>query len=106
MNNSTLQYAEFDRLRAEFETHQEQQFELMDQFQPSVIQNNLKVAILVAEEESESVVENFMESKSIVLFVIFRHCTCTQSCYKRCVVLLKKRRESSGQKYFAQMCSD
>ena len=78
MNNSTLQYAEFDRLRAEFETHQEQQFELMDQFQPSVIQNNLKVAILVAEEESESVVENFMESKSIVLFVIF-------SCYKWCV---------------------
>ena len=85
MNNSTLQYAEFDRLRTEFETHQEQQFELMDQFQPSVIQNNLKVAILVAEEESESVVENFMESKSIVLFVIFRHCTCTQSCYKLCV---------------------
>ena len=36
----------------------------MDQFHPTVIQNNLKVAILEADEESEKVVEEFLDSKS------------------------------------------
>ena len=35
----------------------------MDQFHPTVIQNNLKVAILEADEESEKVVEEFLDSK-------------------------------------------
>ena len=35
----------------------------MDQFHPTIIQNNLKVAILEADEESEKVVEEFLQSK-------------------------------------------
>lgn len=54
---------EFERLRSEFERDQEKQLSLMDQFHPSVIQNNLKVAILEADEESEKVVEEFLDKK-------------------------------------------
>lgn len=54
---------EFETLRAQFETRQERQCSLMDQFHPGVIQNNLKVAILEAEEESDKIVEDFLDKK-------------------------------------------
>ena len=57
------QAEEFDRVRTEFERNQEKQLSLMDQFHPTMIQNNLKVAILEADEESEKVVEEFLQSK-------------------------------------------
>ena len=34
-----------------------------EDFHPSVIQNNLKVALMEAEEESEQMVEQFLESE-------------------------------------------
>ncbi|XP_045205161.1 vacuolar protein sorting-associated protein 37A-like [Mercenaria mercenaria] len=54
---------EFESLRTQFESNQEKQCSLIDQFHPSVIQNNLKVAILEAEEESEKIVEDFLDKK-------------------------------------------
>ncbi|KAL4230475.1 Vacuolar protein sorting-associated protein 37A [Mactra antiquata] len=56
-------HEEFNRLRAEFEGNQEKQLQLMDQFHPAVIQSNLKVAILEAEEDSDRVVEDFLDKK-------------------------------------------
>lgn len=60
-----FQVDEFERLRLEFERNQEKQLSLMDQFHPTVIQNNLKVAILEADEESEKIVEEFLDSEYI-----------------------------------------
>lgn len=57
------QLRQFESLRAEFEKNQEKQMLLMDQFHPSMIQNNLKVAILETEEESDRVVEEFLDKK-------------------------------------------
>lgn len=54
---------EFEHLRTEFEGNQEKQLSLMDQFHPTVIQNNLKVAILEADEESEKIAEEFLEKR-------------------------------------------
>ena len=58
-----FQAREFEQLRSQFEQNQEKQLSLMDQFHPTVIQNNLKVAILEADEESEKIVEEFLDSK-------------------------------------------
>lgn len=55
--------SEFESMRDTFERRQEQQLSLMDQFHPTIIQNNLKVAILEAEEESDRVVEEFLDKK-------------------------------------------
>ena len=62
---------EFETLRSQFESHQERQCSLMDQFHPGVIQNNLKVAILEAEEESEKIVEDFLDSELFYFFIIY-----------------------------------
>ena len=58
-----FQAREFDHLRTEFEGNQEKQLSLMDQYHPTVIQNNLKVAILEADEESEKIAEEFLDSE-------------------------------------------
>ncbi|KAH3834383.1 vacuolar protein sorting-associated protein 37A-like isoform X2 [Dreissena polymorpha] len=56
-------YLELTRVQSEFESHQEEQVRLLEQFDPSVIHNNLKVAILEAEEESDSVYHDFVERR-------------------------------------------
>ena len=59
----SFQVSDFEHLRTDFEVNQEKQLSLMDQFHPTVIQNNLKVAILEADEESEKIVEEFLDSE-------------------------------------------
>lgn len=47
-----------------FERDCERHLSLLDQFSPSNIQTNLKVAVMEAEEETERIAEDFMNSKS------------------------------------------
>ncbi|XP_076468478.1 vacuolar protein sorting-associated protein 37A-like [Babylonia areolata] len=55
--------ASYDELRGGFEAKCEQHMRLSEQFQPSLIQTNLKVAILQAEEESENIMQDFLAKK-------------------------------------------
>lgn len=55
--------AELDGMKQAFEASCEQHLALSEQFRPSNIQTNLKVAILQAEEESENIVDDFLNSK-------------------------------------------
>ncbi|XP_048779137.1 vacuolar protein sorting-associated protein 37A-like isoform X1 [Ostrea edulis] len=52
-----------DKTQEEFEQHQGRLMTRSEDFHPSVIQNNLKVALMEAEEESERIVEQFLEKK-------------------------------------------
>ena len=58
-----LQMAMYDELRRGFEAKCDQHMTLSEQFRPSNIQTNLKVAILQAEEESENIMEDFLSSE-------------------------------------------
>ena len=58
-----LQMAVYDELKRGFEAKCHQHMILSEQFRPSHIQTNLKVAILQAEEESENIMENFLNSE-------------------------------------------
>lgn len=53
----------FEKSREEFERDQERLMSLSDTFHPSNIQTNLKVALLEAEEDSEKVVDEFLNKK-------------------------------------------
>ncbi|XP_062586076.1 vacuolar protein sorting-associated protein 37A-like isoform X1 [Saccostrea cucullata] len=53
----------YERAQEEFEQHQKRLMTRSEDFHPSVIQNNLKVALMEAEEESESIVDQFLEKK-------------------------------------------
>ncbi|PVD34307.1 hypothetical protein C0Q70_05578 [Pomacea canaliculata] len=55
--------AELDGMKQAFEASCEQHLALSEQFRPSNIQTNLKVAILQAEEESENIVDDFLNRK-------------------------------------------
>uniref|UniRef100_A0A0B6ZEB2 VPS37 C-terminal domain-containing protein n=1 Tax=Arion vulgaris TaxID=1028688 RepID=A0A0B6ZEB2_9EUPU len=55
--------AELETLQAEFENHCERHMTLSDQYHPSHIQTNLKVAVMEADEESERVAEKFLEKE-------------------------------------------
>lgn len=58
-----LQMAVYDELKRGFEAKCNQHMMLSEQFRPSYIQTNLKVAILQAEEESENIMEDFLNSE-------------------------------------------
>ncbi|KAK7476934.1 hypothetical protein BaRGS_00031793 [Batillaria attramentaria] len=62
-NDIVEKMAVLDGLRQSFEANCEQHLALSEQFRPSNIQTNLKVAILQAEEESENIVEQFLSRK-------------------------------------------
>ncbi|KAK7097881.1 vacuolar protein sorting-associated protein 37A-like [Littorina saxatilis] len=53
----------YDELRRGFEGDCERHLGLSEQYRPSHIQTNLKVAILQAEEESEHIMEDFLNKK-------------------------------------------
>ncbi|XP_022325999.1 vacuolar protein sorting-associated protein 37A-like [Crassostrea virginica] len=53
----------YQKVQEEFEQHQRTMMMKSEDFHPSVIQNNLKVALMEAEEESEQMVEQFLEKK-------------------------------------------
>lgn len=53
----------FERSREEFERDQEKLMSLSDTFHPTNIQTNMKVALMEAEEESEKIVDDFLNSK-------------------------------------------
>ncbi|KAL8622141.1 hypothetical protein ACOMHN_052943 [Nucella lapillus] len=55
--------AHYDELRGGFEGRCEQQLTMAEQFRPSHIQTNFKVAILQAEEESEHIMQDFLTKK-------------------------------------------
>lgn len=55
--------ARYDELRGGFEAKCEQHLAMSEQFRPSHIQTNLKVAILQAEEESENIMQDFLSKK-------------------------------------------
>ncbi|WAQ97910.1 VP37A-like protein [Mya arenaria] len=54
-------FSELESVQREFETSQERHVQLLEQYDPSIIHNNLKVAILEAEEESDRVVDEFID---------------------------------------------
>lgn len=62
-NDIVDKMAVLDGLRQSFEANCEQHLALSEQFRPSNIQTNLKVAILQAEEESETIMEQFLTRK-------------------------------------------
>ncbi|CAC5414524.1 VPS37 [Mytilus coruscus] len=53
----------FEKSREEFERDQEKLMSLSDTFHPTNIQTNMKVALMEAEEESEKVVDEFLNKK-------------------------------------------
>ncbi|XP_071125119.1 vacuolar protein sorting-associated protein 37A-like isoform X2 [Mytilus edulis] len=53
----------FERSREEFERDQEKLMSLSDTFHPTNIQTNMKVALMEAEEESEKIVDDFLNKK-------------------------------------------
>lgn len=53
----------YDELRGSYETECDRHMTLSEQFRPSHIQTNLKVAIMQAEEESEIIMEEFLNRK-------------------------------------------
>ena len=55
----------YDELKESYESSCERHLVLSEQFRPSNIQTNLKVAILQAEEESENVMTDFLNSKHV-----------------------------------------
>ncbi|CAG5128487.1 unnamed protein product [Candidula unifasciata] len=55
--------AELDQLQADFENLCEHHLTLSDQFHPSHIQTNLKVAVMEADEESEKIAEQFLDQE-------------------------------------------
>ncbi|XP_055895539.1 vacuolar protein sorting-associated protein 37A-like [Biomphalaria glabrata] len=55
--------AELDNLKIEFENHCERHMSLSDEYHPSHIQTNLKVAVMEADEESEVVAEKFLDKE-------------------------------------------
>lgn len=59
-NDIVEKMAVLDGLRQSFEMNCEQHLALSEQFRPSHIQTNLKVAILQAEEHSEHIMEQFL----------------------------------------------
>ncbi|KAL3880386.1 hypothetical protein ACJMK2_032630 [Sinanodonta woodiana] len=59
----TDRYGEFENLKSGFELNQERHLCLLDQFHPTALHNNLKVAIMEVEEESEKLVDDFLEKK-------------------------------------------
>ncbi|KAK3576424.1 hypothetical protein CHS0354_025185 [Potamilus streckersoni] len=59
----TDSYGEFERLKSLFELIQERHLCLLDQFHPTALHNNLKVAIMEVEEESEKLVDDFLEKR-------------------------------------------
>lgn len=52
----------YQKTEEEFQRNQQRLMSKSEDFHPSVIQNNLKVALMEAEEESENIVEQFLES--------------------------------------------
>lgn len=61
----------YQKTEEEFQRNQQRLMSKSEDFHPSVIQNNLKVALMEAEEESENIVEQFLEKKMDV--EEFRH---------------------------------
>ncbi|GFN82167.1 vacuolar protein sorting-associated protein 37a-like [Plakobranchus ocellatus] len=53
--------SELESLKSDFEQHCGQHMALSEQFHPSHIQTNLKVAVMEADEESENIAEKFLE---------------------------------------------
>lgn len=53
----------YQKTEEEFQRNQQRLMSKSEDFHPSVIQNNLKVALMEAEEESENIVEQFLEKK-------------------------------------------
>lgn len=53
--------SEFDSLKIDFEDHCQKHIALSEQYHPSHIQTNLKVAVMEADEESENIAEKFLE---------------------------------------------
>lgn len=53
----------YQKTEEEFQRNQQRLMSKSEDFHPSVIQNNLKVALMEAEEESENIVEQFLESE-------------------------------------------
>uniref|UniRef100_K1RAX7 Vacuolar protein sorting-associated protein 37A n=1 Tax=Magallana gigas TaxID=29159 RepID=K1RAX7_MAGGI len=54
----------YQKTEEEFQRNQQRLMSKSEDFHPSVIQNNLKVALMEAEEESENIVEQFLEIMS------------------------------------------
>ncbi|KAK3777036.1 hypothetical protein RRG08_008889 [Elysia crispata] len=52
---------ELGSLKADFEQHCQKHMKLSEQYHPSNIQTNLKVAVMEADEESENIAEKFLE---------------------------------------------
>ncbi|GFR90672.1 vacuolar protein sorting-associated protein 37A-like [Elysia marginata] len=53
--------SELDRIKTDFEQHCQKHMTLSEQYHPSHIQTNLKVAVMEADEESENIAEKFLE---------------------------------------------
>lgn len=54
---------ELEVLQNEFEEESERHMSLSDQFHPTSIQSNIKVAVMESEEKSEQIAEDFLEGK-------------------------------------------
>lgn len=70
ISHLSIKSAELDNLKIEFENHCERHMSLSDEYHPSHIQTNLKVAVMEADEESEVVAEKFLDSEYICILKI------------------------------------
>ena len=61
-----MQCKELDEVKESLEMNCERHMTLADEFDPTHIQTNLKVAVLEAEEETEQIAEDFLESEFLV----------------------------------------
>lgn len=61
----------YQKTEEEFQRNQQRLMSKSEDFHPSVIQNNLKVALMEAEEESENIVEQFLDSECALLKAYF-----------------------------------
>ena len=67
------QNAEYAAVKSEFESHCGRHNTLLEQYHPSHIQTNLKVAVMEADEGSEKLAEKFLDRESKIEMLVYIH---------------------------------
>ena len=69
-----IQYDHLNNLKSQFDENSRLQDDMLKSFDSQVLQDNLKVAALEAEEKSESIAEEFLEGSSDLFYAGFKYC--------------------------------